>query len=300
MFLHPGKGVRTPPVARKPRQVITVEQFDRLIAAIDDEAMQLLAETDVESGLRWGELTELRVRDLDQTSGVLTVARAVVELTGRDRPDGKRFLVKDYPKDQEWRRLRLAPHLVAKLVDHIERYRLGPDDLLFTQPQPTEPRRRPRVADDVAAPVVRLTEPNAEGRRYRHGTLSAYQAGSCRCDRCRDAVAAYRAARRAAGKDSPRTLKTVDTDGHLSNSWFRHHIWDKAVKQAEIGVHVTPHGLRHAHASWLLAGGADLQVVRERLGHASIATTEKYLHTLPGADQAALDALDAIRGKRTG
>jgi hypothetical protein len=45
-----------------------------------------------------------------------------------------------------------------------------------------------------------------------------------------------------------------------------------------------------------LAGGADLQVVKERLGHGSISTTEKYLHTLPGADDVALDALDKIRG----
>ncbi|WP_281248315.1 tyrosine-type recombinase/integrase [Cryptosporangium aurantiacum] len=58
------------------------------------------------------------------------------------------------------------------------------------------------------------------------------------------------------------------------------------------------HDLRHAHASWLLAGGADLQVVKERLGHGSIATTEKYLHTLPGAHDAALEALTAIRGTR--
>ncbi len=55
------------------------------------------------------------------------------------------------------------------------------------------------------------------------------------------------------------------------------------------------HDLRHAHASWLLAGGADLQVVKERLGHASIATTELYLHTLPDADDTALDALSKIR-----
>lgn len=40
------------------------------------------------------------------------------------------------------------------------------------------------------------------------------------------------------------------------------------------------HDLRHAHASWLLAGDADLQIVKERLGHGSTAT-EKYLHTLP-------------------
>jgi integrase len=36
-------------------------------------------------------------------------------------------------------------------------------------------------------------------------------------------------------------------------------------------------------------------VVKERLGHASIATTEKYLHTLPDADETALDALARIR-----
>jgi site-specific recombinase XerD len=58
-----------------------------------------------------------------------------------------------------------------------------------------------------------------------------------------------------------------------------------------------PHDLRHSHASWLLAGGADLQVVKERLGHRSIATTEKYLHTLPDADETALDALKRVRSR---
>ena len=55
------------------------------------------------------------------------------------------------------------------------------------------------------------------------------------------------------------------------------------------------HDLRHAHASWLLAGGADLQVVMERLGHRKISTAEKYLHTLPVADETALSALDQMR-----
>ncbi|MGI5420689.1 tyrosine-type recombinase/integrase [Actinomadura luteofluorescens] len=55
------------------------------------------------------------------------------------------------------------------------------------------------------------------------------------------------------------------------------------------------HDLRHAHASWLLAGGADLQVVKERLGHRKISTTERYLHTLPTADETALEALAKIR-----
>jgi site-specific recombinase XerD len=47
-----------------------------------------------------------------------------------------------------------------------------------------------------------------------------------------------------------------------------------------------------------LAGGADLQVVKERLGHGSITTTEKYLHTLPGTEDEAVNALARIRGGR--
>ena len=57
------------------------------------------------------------------------------------------------------------------------------------------------------------------------------------------------------------------------------------------------HDLRHANASWLLAGGADLQVVKQRLGHGSLRTTEKYLHTLPDADETALDALSKMRNR---
>ncbi len=56
------------------------------------------------------------------------------------------------------------------------------------------------------------------------------------------------------------------------------------------------HDLRHAHASWLLAGGADLPATMERLGHRQLATTQQYVHTLPDADQRALDAFGRIRG----
>jgi integrase len=48
--------------------------------------MRLLVETDIESGLRWGELTELRVKDLDFTTGIVTAARVAVELKAKTRP----------------------------------------------------------------------------------------------------------------------------------------------------------------------------------------------------------------------
>jgi integrase len=294
-FFHPGKGIKTPPVATRPRRIITAEDYERIHAALPTDELRLLVETDVESGLRWGELTELRVKDIDVAAGTLTVSRAVVMLTAKGRPDGKRFVVKDYPKDREWRRLRLARHLVDKIVAHVAVHGLGDDDLLFFMPDRSAARRytRPEVLPDPE--TLGWTEPNAKGRTYRHGTMSAYGPGRCRCRHCKDAVSTYRAARRAVGKDSPRRPKQLDTDGHIGRNWFRGTVWLKALAEADLGFHVTPHGLRHAHASWLLAGGADLQIVKERLGHASITTTEKYLHTLPNADDSALDALDNIR-----
>ena len=247
-ILHAGKGVKTPPVAKKVKRIITAVQFDAIYSGLDTEVMRMLVETDVESGLRWGELTELRVRDIDWNTGIVTISRVVVHLKAADRPADQRFVVKEYPKDKEWRRLRLADHLIAKLCAHVERHGLGPDDLLFSMPEPTGPaRRRPEALPDPA--TLGLTEPNEKGRQYAHGTLTAYQAGRCRCQRCRDAVAAYRAARRAQGKDAPRQLRTVATDGHISNDWFRTAVWAKALAKADLGFHITPHGLRHAHAA---------------------------------------------------
>jgi len=56
------------------------------------------------------------------------------------------------------------------------------------------------------------------------------------------------------------------------------------------------HDLRHAHASWLLAGGADLKTVMDRLGHTQISTTQRYLHALASADDTALEAFHRTRG----
>ena len=255
----------------------------------------MLIETDIESGLRWGELTELRVADLDSRTRILTVSRAVVQVNPKFHPDGLRFLVKAYPKDKEYRRFKLSQRLVGKLAAHITTHQLDNDDLLFTisRQDPSPPRLL--VLSDPA--TLGFTEPNSAGRRYKHGTLSGYAAGKCgasiagRRTRSIEPTAARQA---RTGRRSPRTL---DTDGHIPRDWFRLNMWKPALEKAGIAFHVRGHDCRHAHASWLLAGGVHLQVVKERLGHSSISTTEKYLPPLPDADDTALDAFAKIRNR---
>jgi integrase len=81
----------------------------------------------------------------------------------------------------------------------------------------------------------------------------------------------------------------------LSRNNFRTKYWAPSVKAAKIEQTVTFHNLRAAHASWLLAGGADIVVVQERLGHRQITTTQQYTGTLPDAGERALAAFRAIR-----
>lgn len=63
------------------------------------------------------------------------------------------------------------------------------------------------------------------------------------------------------------------------NAWL---IIKAAAERAELTVEVSPHTLRHSFATHLLAGGADVRVVQELLGHSSVATTQIY--TLVTAD----------------
>ncbi|WP_104182213.1 site-specific tyrosine recombinase XerD [Arthrobacter sp. B0490] len=120
--------------------------------------------------------------------------------------------------------------------------------------------------------VVRLTGKGSKERLVPVGSYAA-RAVDAYLVRGRPALAAK-------GKGSPALFLNA-RGGRLSrqSAWT---ILKTATERAEVERDVSPHTLRHSFATHLLEGGADVRVVQELLGHASVTTTQVY--TLVTAD----------------
>lgn len=90
-------------------------------------------------------------------------------------------------------------------------------------------------------------------------------------------VSALRA--NGAGPETPVFVSRLG--GALDVSAVRRMV-SRAAKRAGLEGNVSPHWLRHAHASHALDRGAPISLVQSTLGHSSIATTGRYLHARPG------------------
>ncbi|MEM7189764.1 MAG: site-specific tyrosine recombinase XerD [Pseudomonadota bacterium] len=103
-----------------------------------------------------------------------------------------------------------------------------------------------------------------------------------------DAIAAWLARRdadekaliEAGGKPSPFLFPSRGKAGHLTRIAFYQALKTLAVKAGIDPTTISPHALRHAFATHLLANGADLRSIQTLLGHADISTTEIYTHIL--------------------
>jgi integrase len=204
VILHnPATETELPKVVPRKVRILAPEEFERLLVALPSRWLPMVL-TDIETGLRWGELIALLPIDVDFLRRTITVQRTIVEIPRKINPTGERMVVKPYPKDNEPRTLRISSGLVETLSRQVAALGLEPDQLLFS----------------------------STGRA-----------------------------------------------------------------RADLGFHVRVHDLRHAHASWALAGGADLKAVMDRMGHSQISTTQRYLHSLPDSDDKALAAFARIRDR---
>jgi integrase/recombinase XerD len=128
------------------------------------------------------------------------------------------------------------------------------------------------VDDVIEGDVVRLF---GKGGKQRIVPLGSY---------ARTAIDAYLVRARpglsAKGESTPALFLGIRGQRvSRQNAWL---IIRAAAKRANLGIEISPHTFRHSFATHLLAGGADVRVVQELLGHSSVATTQIY--TLVTAD----------------
>lgn len=280
--INPTQGIRVKVGKSDIPHVVEPEEFKKIVSHLPSEGAKLLAKFLVASGARFGEATEIRLKDFDFNTKEVFIQRRVSELgkkvreweTGsqaKSKVTDSRFRVIDGTKSGYKRSVVLPEALIQEIQAYVRLNRIGKEDLLFEKSKviPKDKLTSSRGKAKSSRPFVK------DGKLFQHGTLRAYASGSCRCDDCKAIVREYRRSQRAKSYQKGEVI--LDEPSHLPRDTWRT-IWNKAIAKSGMGWSPRTHDLRHANATQLLKNGVDVHEVKERLGHQSIKTTERYLH----------------------
>jgi len=158
-----------------------------------------------------------------------------------------------------------------------------------------------RVSEAVSLPLAALARDPAylivrgKGGKERLAPLNPA---------ARTAIKAYLAARPAflpkGGKQNPWLFPSRGAGGRLTARRFAQMLDEAALAAGVDPAKVSPHVLRHAFATHLLEGGADLRVVQTLLGHADISTTQIYTHVAEGRLHEVVETKHPLARRRGG
>lgn len=296
---NPVRGLRVRRGKRRQIVVLTTDQFQSVYKQLPSRGAKLLARLIVNSGLRFGEATELRVSDLDLDSSQVMVRRAVQDCGTEFNPHGKlRFYTSDYTKTGVDRTLSLNKPTMKALTDWIADMGIGPTDLIFprhlviTESGRTRPRLdRPELTPEYIATLGTVVSPK-NGRTYQHGTPNGYVLGGCREECCRHAINTYKKERNRTNAVARGNARVPNSQPYLGRDRWGD-VWKRACSKAGLSFAPTAYQLRHTHASWLINQGVDALKVMERLGHTDLSTTSLYVHKVED-DRSAADAMDDL------
>jgi site-specific recombinase XerD len=226
-----------------------------------------------------------------------------LETHGVELDDVDVRVIADYTADLARGRPKLAPATIARKLAAVRaliRFALGPDRVPEASFAPRRPRRLPETlrADEVDAELDGLDGNGALGLRNRALVELVYSAGL----RSREAIDLDLGdvdfeqelvhVRGKGGKE--RAVPLGEEAGH----WLARYLSEarpELARGAENALFLSvrgrrldtstlrrlvphPHRFRHAFATHLLEGGADLRTIQELLGHSSLSTTQIYSH----------------------
>ena len=210
---------------------MTPEQFDAIYHALPADA-QLLVETDIETGLRWGELTELR----PPTSIRHPDAHRQPRRHRHHRPLRRRPIRRQgLPQGQGIPPAQAQPRPMRRARRAHRERQLRPRraPFPFALLDETADRRRPnaRPCRHRGAEPTGRTEPNRGPdlpARHPHRLL----ARPMPLRALPDAFATTAPSAAPPARTTPAVARIVDTDGHVPRNWFRYHIWSPASAAA--------------------------------------------------------------------